>query len=380
MYCFNVPMKVFPNPFMDNHSLSFQSLNSFSTSLYSPLIPNTTAYKSSNFPSISCGLREIRDRIETVKSTQKITEAMKLVSAAKIRRAQEAVLNSRPFAKSLAEFLYVINEQMQFEDVDVPLTKIRPVKKAAIVVITGNRGLCGGHNSTILKKAEERIREFNRIGLDFTVISVGKKGNSYFRRRSDISVDRFIEVSSFPTAKEAQTIADYLFSMFVTEEIDKVELLYYRFVSLVKSKPVIHTLLPISAKGGLFDENGTCVDASEDEFFRLTSKEGKLSVERDKLTRNGENFNLNMQFEQDPVQILDAIMPLYLNSQILKALQESLASELAARMCAMTNATDNANELMKDLSTVYNRTRQGKITSELLEIIAGAEALKDSSY
>ena len=165
---------------------------------------------------------------------------MKLVAAAKVRRAQEAVVNGRPFSEALVEVLYNINEQLQTEDIDTPLTKVRPVKKVASVVVTGDRGLCGGFNNSIIKKAEARIS-----GLDYTVISFGKKGNTYFLRRPDIPVDKFLEGGTFPTAKEAQAIADDVFSLFGSEEVDKVELLYTKFVSLVKSDPVIHTLLPL---------------------------------------------------------------------------------------------------------------------------------------
>ncbi|KAK9073022.1 hypothetical protein SSX86_007344 [Deinandra increscens subsp. villosa] len=348
--------------FIQHHSTLFQF------NVYRPL-------KLSKFPTINCTLRDLRERIATVKNTRKITEAMKLVSAAKVRRAQEAVVNSRPFSESLIDVLYSINQQAQLEDIDMPLTEIRPVKKVAIVVITGERGLCGGFNNFVLRKAEARIAELENLGIDCTVISVGRKGNSYFKRRPRFSVDRFIEGGGFPTAKDSQVIADDVFSLFVSEEVDKVELMYSKFVSLVKSKPVIQTLLPLSAKGEIRDGNGNSVDASEDEFFRLTSKEGKLSVVRDKLMGKKDVFLPNMEFEQDPVQILDALMPLYMNNQILRALQESLASELAARMNAMSNATDNANDLVKSLSNVYNRERQSKITNEILEIVAGAEAL-----
>ncbi|KAJ4703907.1 ATP synthase subunit gamma [Melia azedarach] len=319
----------------DSSSLSFGSfLNPFR--LPSHNSTTTSPSRSSSVTPVHCGLRELRERIDSVKNTQKITEAMKLVAAAKVRRAQEAVVNARPFSETLVEVLYNINEQLQTEDIDVPLIKVRPVKKVALVVVTGDRGLCGGFNNAIIKKAESRIAELKELGLEYTVISVGKKGNSYFLRRPYIPVDKFLEGGSLPTAKEAQAIADDVFSLFVSEEVDKVELLYTKFVSLVKSDPVIHTLLPLSPKGEICDING---------------------------------------FEQDPVQILDALLPLYLNSQILRALQESLASELAARMSAMSNATDNAVELKKTLSIVYNRQRQAKITGEILEIVAGAEAL-----
>ena len=175
--------------------------------------------------------------------------------------------------------------------------------------------------------------------------------------------------------KDSQSICDLVYSLFVSEAVDKVELLYSKFVSLVRSDPIIQTLLPMSPKGEICDINGVCVDATEDELFRLTTKEGKLTVEREKVKIETQPFSPVVQFEQDPVQILDALLPLYLNSQILRALQESLASELAARMSAMSSATDNAIELRKNLSMVYNRQRQAKITGEILEIVAGADAL-----
>ncbi|GAV72914.1 ATP-synt domain-containing protein [Cephalotus follicularis] len=351
------------NPFHHCYPISSSSPNSFSS-------------QSSKLTPIHCGLREIRQRIDSVKNTEKITEAMKLVAAARVRRAQEAVINSRPFNEALIDFLYTVNDRLQVEDIDCPLTDVRPVKKVAIVVITADRGLCGGFNKEVVKKAETRIAELKDLGLDYTVISVGKNGNSYFKRRSNAIVDRFIEGGGFPTTKEAQMIADDVFSLFISEEVDKVELVYSKFVSLIKSNPVIQTLLPLSLKGEACDENGKCVDAMEDELFRLTTNEGKLIVERNRVSRRKGELLPLMEFEQDPVQILDAMMPLYLNSQILRALQESLASELAARMAAMTNATDNAVELRKNLSLAYNRARQAKITGEILEIVAGAEALK----
>ncbi|KAG5234737.1 ATP synthase gamma chain family protein [Salix suchowensis] len=313
-------------------SLSSTSLLSLHSSTNPFQLPRSSS-RFSHVTPIHCGLREIRNRLNSVKNTQKITEAMKLVSAAKVRRAQEAVVNGRPFSETLVEVLYNINEQLQNEDIDMPLTNIRPVKKVALVVITGDRGLCGGFNNNITKMAEARIAELKNQGVEYTVISVGKKGRSYFIRRPHIPVDRFLEGMGFPTAKEAQTIADNVFSLFVSEEVDKVELLYTKFVSLVKFVPVIQTLLPLSPKGRICDMNGVSVDADGDEFFRLTSKEGKLALERDAVRTEKAELSPIMQFEQDPVQILDALLPF------------------------------------------YNRERQAKITGELLEIIAGADAL-----
>ncbi|BBN12410.1 F-type H+-transporting ATPase subunit gamma [Marchantia polymorpha subsp. ruderalis] len=321
-----------------------------------------------------CSLKDLRDRIDTVKNTQKITDAMKLVAAAKVRRAQEAVVNGRPFSENLVRVLFNVNSQLQTEDIDIPLTQIRPVKKVALVVCTGDRGLCGGFNNYIIKKAEARMKELRALGVGYTIVSIGKKGNSYFKRRPEIPVDKFIEAGNSPTSKEAQAIADELFALFVSEEVDKVELLYTKFVSLIKSDPVIHTLLPLSPQGEVCDINGTCLDAADDELFRLSTKDGKFSVEREVVRTETPAFSGVLQFEQEPVQILDALLPLYLNSQLLRALQESLASELAARMNAMNNASENAADLKKNLSIVYNRQRQAKITGEILEIVAGANA------
>ncbi|KAF2314196.1 hypothetical protein P3X46_027191 [Hevea brasiliensis] len=378
MFCSNLTSWVSPNPSKPNtYAFSFQFQSNPFRHLAQVPPPYNTFSQSSLYTQIRCGLRELKGRINTVKSAQKITEAMKLVAAAKIRRAQEAVINSRPFTEALLEMLYIINEQLQLEDIDVPLTNVRSVRKVALVVVTGDRGLCGGFNNAVLKKVETRIMELEKLGLDYSVISVGRKGNAYFKRRPKISVERFIEGGSFPTAKEAQLIADEVFSLFVSEEVDKVELVYTKFVSLVKSDPVIHTLLPLSRRGEVCDMNGNCVDAADDEFFRLTSKEGKLAIERESVRTKKEGFSPLLQFEQDPIQILDAMMPLYLNSHVLRALQESLASELAARMNSMSNATDNAVDLKKNLSIAYNRERQAKITGEILEIVAGAEALTE---
>ncbi|KAG7591809.1 ATP synthase F1 complex gamma subunit [Arabidopsis thaliana x Arabidopsis arenosa] len=347
---------------------------------FQSLSPNRISSRSP-LPSIQIrsGIRELRERIDSVKNTQKITEAMRLVAAARVRRAQDAVIKGRPFTETLVEILYSINQCAQLEDIDFPLSIVRPVKRVALVVVTGDKGLCGGFNNAVIKKATLRVQELKQRGIDCVVISVGKKGNAYFSRRDEFDVDKCIEGGGvFPTTKEAQVIADDVFSLFVSEEVDKVELVYTKFVSLVKSDPVVHTLLPLSMKGESCDVKGECVDAMEDEMFRLTSKDGKLAVERTKLEVEKPEISPLMQFEQDPVQILDAMMPLYLNSQILRALQESLASELASRMNAMSNATDNAVELKKNLTMAYNRARQAKITGELLEIVAGAEALRES--
>lgn len=319
--------------------------------------------------------KALRDRINSVKNTQKITDAMKLVAAAKVRRAQDAVVNGRPFSENLVKVLFGVNQRLRVEDVDSPLVQIRPVKTVLLAVITGDRGLCGGYNNQVIKKAEQRHAELKKLGLEGKIVLIGKKGITYFNRRQnkyDI-VGRF-ELGQAPTTKEAQAIADSLYSEFVGQEVDKVELVYTKFVSLISSDPIIQTLLPLTPQGEICDIDGTCVDAADDEIFKLTTKEGSLSMEREKIKTDTSDFDSSLIFEQDPVQIIDALLPLYLNSTLLRALQESLACELAARMNAMSSASDNAKDLKKKLNLSYNRQRQAAITGQIIEICSGASA------
>ncbi|MGB5636662.1 MAG: F0F1 ATP synthase subunit gamma [Waterburya sp.] len=311
-------------------------------------------------------LKAIRDRIASVKNTKKITEAMRLVAAAKVRRAQEQVNATRPFADSLAQVLYNIQGKLQFEDVDLPLLEQREIKKIALLVVSGDRGLCGGYNTNVIRKAEIRAKELTAQGIEYTFVLIGRKATQYFGNRSAPTEKTFVGLEQIPTAPEAAEIGDELLSLFLAEEVDKVELIYTKFVSLIASKPVIQTLLPLTTQG---------LEVKDDEIFRLTTKGGTFGVERDTVTTKVEEFPKDTIFEQDPVQILDALLPLYLNNQILRALQEAAASELAARMTAMNNASENATELMGNLTLSYNKARQAAITQELSEVVAGANSL-----
>lgn len=326
------------------------------------------------FQVCNVNLKETRDRIVSVKNTQKITDAMKLVAAAKVRRAQEAVVNGRPFSQNLVKVLYGVNQRLRVEDVDSPLVTVRPVKSVLVAIVTGDRGLCGGYNNFVIKKSEARVRELMAMGIDVKIVCIGKKGKVYYKRRPQYNVIASFELGGTPTIKEAQGIADELFADFVAEEVDKVELIYTKFVSLISAEPVIQTLLPLTPQGEICDVDGNCVDAAEDEIFKLTTREGQLVVERETSTTEADELDNSLIFEQDPVQIIDALLPLYLNSALLRSLQEALSSELAARMNAMNNASDNAKELKKGLTRTYNRGRQAKITREIIEIVAGASA------
>jgi len=311
-------------------------------------------------------LKAIRDRIQSVKNTKKITEAMRLVAAAKVRRAQEQVMSTRPFADALAQVLYNLQSRLAFADANLPLFEQREPKTVALLVVSGDRGLCGGYNTNVIRRAEQRAKELKSQGIEVQFVLVGRKATQYFERRNMNIAASYVSLNQIPTADEAGEIADALVSLFISEAVDRVELIYTRFVSLISSQPVIQTLFPLTTQG---------LELKDDEIFRVLTRGGKFQVEREKVATTVSNFPQDMIFEQDPAQILTALLPLYNTNQLLRALQESAASELAARMTAMSNASDNAGQLIGTLTLSYNKARQAAITQELLEVVAGANAL-----
>ena len=313
-------------------------------------------------------LKEIRDRIVSVKNTRKITEAMRLVAAAKVRRAQDQVLKSRPFADKLARVLQNIQTRMQFESSDSPLLSNRNIKTISLVCITADRGLCGGYNTNVIKKVETRYSELVNKGFSTNLILVGKKAIGYFQNRKDKYVIKstFKELEQVPTSKDSEGITSEVLAEFLSESSDRVEIIYTKFITLVSCAPVVQTLLPLDPQG-IAEEN--------DEIFRLTTKNSQLRVEKSNIAKaESDKLSSDMVFEQSPDQLLDSLLPLYLQNQILRALQESAASELACRMTAMNNASDNAKELAKNLTIDYNKARQAAITQEILEVVGGAAA------
>ncbi len=311
-------------------------------------------------------LKEIRDRIVSVKNTRKITEAMRLVAAAKVRRAQDQVLKSRPFADKLARVLQNIQTRMQFESSDSPLLSKRDVKSISLVCITADRGLCGGYNTNIIKKVETRYSELVNQGFSTNLILVGKKAIGYFQNRKDKYVIKstFKELEQVPTSKDSEGITSEVLAEFLSQSSDRVEIIYTKFITLVSCAPVVQTLLPLDPQG-IAEEN--------DEIFRLTTKNSQLRVEKSSIEKSeGDKLPSDMVFEQSPDQLLDSLLPLYLQNQILRALQESAASELACRMTAMNNASDNAKELANNLNLTYNKARQAAITQEILEVVGGS--------
>ncbi|HAN45719.1 MAG TPA: F0F1 ATP synthase subunit gamma [Cyanobacteria bacterium UBA8156] len=312
-------------------------------------------------------LKSIRDRIASVKNTRKITEAMRLVAAAKVKRAQQQVLATRPFADRLAQILYRLQTRLKFEDASLPLLQEREPRTVGILLITGDRGLCGGYNVNAIRRAEQRIRELEATGLNCQLFLVGRKAIQYFTRRSRFIAAQFAGMDQVPTAAEANRIADEIVSAFLAETVDRVEIIYTKFISLIASRPVVQTLLPLSPQG---------LEPKDDEIFRLIVRDAQFTVERETVETTVREVPSQMIFEQDPLELLDALLPLYLDNQLLRSLQESAASELAARMTAMNSASDNANTLVKSLTLQYNKARQANITQELLEVVGGAEALR----
>jgi len=311
-------------------------------------------------------LKEIRDRIVSVKNTRKITEAMRLVAAAKVRRAQDQVLKSRPFADKLARVLQNIQTRMQFETSDSPLLSKRKVETISLVCITADRGLCGGYNNNIIKKVEIRYGELLNQGYKPQLILVGKKAIGYFQNRKDkYDIKKtFKELEQVPTASDAEGITNDVLAEFISESSDRVEIIYTKFITLVSCSPVVQTLLPLDPQG-IAEEN--------DEIFRLTTKNSQLRVEKSNIKASEKSqLPSDIVFEQSPDQLLDSLLPLYLQNQVLRALQESAASELACRMTAMNNASDNAKELASTLNLTYNKARQAAITQEILEVVGGS--------
>lgn len=308
-------------------------------------------------------LRGIRDRIKSVKNTRKITRAMRLVAAAKVRRAQEQVVSGRPFADRLVGLLFRLRTRLRFEDVDLPLLRPREVKSVAVVVMAADRGLCGAYNSNIIRRTVQYVRQLQKEGKAFKLYLIGNKTISFFRRSNFPIGATFPNIGQAPSAAQASEIVDAVVAPFLSGEVDRVELIYTKFVSLISGKATLQTLLPLDP----------AALSQDDETFRLTTRGGSFEVARERSTVQPQSeFTADTIFEQEPVQLLDALLPLYLNSQILRALQEATASELAARMTAMSAASDNAGKLLSTLTIVYNKARQAAITQEILEVVSGS--------
>ncbi len=289
-------------------------------------------------------LKDIRKRIATVKSTQKITSAMKMVAAAKLRRAQEAAEAARPYADKMNQ---VIGGLATRTDPTMhPLLEARSAESNALVIIvSSDRGLCGGYNANIFRATDKFVRDRTASGLQLQVATIGRKSRQYFRKRP-VEVDRdFPGVIGHVSYAQAKAIGGYATERFVSGEVDKVYLVYNRFISAIQYETEIEALLPLSLEDIVAD------DATADAISEYI-------------------------FEPDEASLLAKMLPAHIEVKVLHALLEAEASEHSARMTAMDNATTNANDMIDSLTLTYNRARQAYITKELVEIVSGAEALQ----
>jgi len=289
-------------------------------------------------------LREIRRRITGVKNTQKITKAMKMVAASRLRRAQESIVSARPYARKLGELLRHLVTKV---DVNLnPLLVGRDPRTVLLVVVTADRGLCGSFNSNIIKAAVHRLGAQGDIVTQ--VMTIGRKGSEFFGKRKYDVVSKHSGIFSDLDFDHARSFVQEITSGYLEGRFDKVEVIYNEFKSVIQQKIVVEQLLPIPPE------------------------ETQPSKDLMGLSQ------VDYIYEPSSSEIVNALVPRHLNFQMWRILLESNAAEQGARMTAMDNATENARELIRDLTLKFNNARQASITKELLEIVSGAEALKAS--
>ncbi len=285
-------------------------------------------------------LRDIRSKIGAVKKTQQITKAMNMVAASKLRGAQMRMENFRPYA---SKFLEVINNlSSRIDPESFPLMAQRPVKKVELISLTADRGLCGSFNVNLINQAEKFWKAKVREQVEVSLVTVGKKGSDYFRRRKASVRNAYTDLFSSFDMTVAASIGQEAMENFLLGQADEVYLLYGEFISLAIQRPRLQKLLPITPPAA----------------------EGTQTGGPDYL------------FEPSPEAIFQELLPRYVNVQIYRGMLENSASEQAARMAAMDNASRNCKDLINSLTLVYNKARQSAITKELMDIVGGAEALK----
>lgn len=302
-------------------------------------------------------LHDIERRIHSVESTKQITRTMQMVAAAKIRFAQERVDDATPYANAMKELLGNI---ARVGGTEAPLTQAHDeVKTTLVIAMVSDRGLAGGFNSSILRRAEGIMRERKAQGQEVRIAVCGKKGIAYFQYRGITPVLAFRDLSADPRVEEAEALGDYAVHRFLDGEIDEVVLLYNHSKNAGEQVLIQDTVLPIDLKsylpeGYVFETGGITAPDPENE-----------------------NLTGAIEYESGEDEVLDQLLPDYINGYLYYALIDSAAAEQAARRNAMKNATDNANEMIETLNRVYNRVRQGAITTEINEIVGGAAALED---
>jgi F-type H+-transporting ATPase subunit gamma len=315
-------------------------------------------------------LKAIRKRISSVKSTQKITRAMKMVAGARLARAQGRILALRPYAVKTHEVLDHLVATSRVDDdgealerePDHPFLAERPEKTVVLLVLTSDRGLCGAFNTNINKMAERAWRERTGQGQTVQIYTLGRKGRDYLRRRNAPILHDFARIWDNLDIAKARLVARTVVPPLVRGEVDSIYLIYNEFKSAMTQRVVVEPLLPLRGPTGA-TRLGSSVAAG--------SARGSNGAANDSPAAR-----VDYIFEPNKGALLDRLVPMYVEISILRALLESMASELGARMTAMDSATTNAREMIGSLTLAYNRARQAAITKELMEIIGGAEALK----
>ena len=291
--------------------------------------------------------RILKERIRSVRATKKITRAMELIAASRIVKAQARVASAVPYSEQITDV--VKNLAGGGASADSPLLAGRDeINRTCYVVITADRGLCGGYNSGVQRAAEGEVKADVLAGKDYTIIPVGRKAEGYFRFRGYALGTAFNGFSDQPTYEDARAIGEHVVELFVSGEVDKVELVYTRFISAGSQEVVLRPLVPLSAE-------------------TVAGGDGKAG--------SNDGSGSDYEFEPDPAAILDTLLPRYVEARVYASLLNAAASEHAFRQRAMKSATDNAEELIKSLSRIMNRARQDSITTEIMEIVGGAEAL-----
>lgn len=310
-------------------------------------------------------LIDFRRRIRSVRNTQKITRAMKLVSAAKLRRAQERVFNARPYAGQMLEVLRSLARRVELRT--HPLLEVRPEEKILVLLLSGDKGLCGPFNTNVIRLCLHFLAS-HQDGREPQLITIGKKGRDFFRRRKEgvlaehISV--FLRVVEFRQAKE---IADQVIDLYAKKEVDAVYLIYNEFKSILAQRLITEKLLPLEGVLPTRVEGALAIPGQE-AYERATPP---AAAEAPTVT----GADVDYLYEQPAAELLEVLLPRHVQVQVYRALLESAAAEQAARMTAMDGATNNAAEMIDRLTLHMNKVRQAQITKELIEIVSGAAAL-----
>lgn len=318
-------------------------------------------------------LKEIKSRIASVNSTRKITSAMKMVASSKLHHAQTAIENMLPYENMLEHILKTF--LVSAPDVELPFDQERPVKKVALIVFSSNSSLCGGFNANIIKTMLHAIEEYRKQGLtndDIIIYPIGRKVEEKVRKLGLRSAGSFVHLADKPNSAQCRDISVEAGTMFLEGKVDKVELIYHHFKSAGSQVLTRRTFLPID----LHDDVGA--DNDRDLTSNLATKKSqeylknrnKQEEEREQATVK--SLNDNFLVEPDLKTVLTELVPKELHLMVYTALLDSNASEHAARMVAMQTATDNADELLRELNLQYNKSRQAAITSELLDIVGGS--------